>query len=152
MTTEMDILTGFFELVPTKTIFSVRLTRNSLIYSKRADSACPCVGSSRPVIIRSIDVYGAKAFRGSEGDLAGYFQVYSCPFLDKKRKRQKICFRASSTDSAETNIALAERWVRTILWLVKEPERDVGNVEGTYANINCPHYYRERQAYTLKLS
>lgn len=76
------------------------------------------------------DVYGAKAYRGPEGDPAAYFQVYSCPISEKKRVRQKTCFKIASSESEEANIALAEKWVRTILWLVKEPEKNVSSLEG----------------------
>ena len=77
-----------------------------------------------------VDIYGAKAYRGPEGDTAAYFQVYSCPLSEKKRVRQKTCFKVASSDGEEANIAVAEKWVRTILWLVKEPEKNVISIEG----------------------
>ena len=133
MDTESEVLSGQFEILPTKKSFLVTLTRKSLAYSKGAVGSCPCVGRNRSAIsvkTKLVDVYGARAYRGPDGDIACYFQVYSCPLLEKKRVRRKICFKVASFDSEESNAALAEKWVRTILWLVKEPEKTLGNIEG----------------------
>lgn len=131
--TEAEILGGQFELVPTKKIFFVSLSRKSLTFRKSAERCCPCVGKHRSattVTTNLIDIYGAKAYRGPEEDPAAYFQVYSCPLSEKKRVRQKICFKVASSDCEESNVALAEQWVRTILWLVKEPEKNFSDVQG----------------------
>lgn len=133
MNTEAEILSGQFELAPTKRLFFVSLSRKSLTYTKGAERCCPCVGKHRSTASRSInlvDIYGARAYRGPEGDPAAYFQVYSCPYSEKKRVRQKTCFKVTSSDGEETNIAVAEKWVRTILWLVKEPEKNFTSIEG----------------------
>ena len=133
MDTEEEILSGQFGLLPTKKLFFVSLSRKSLTYSKCAERCWPCVGKHRSATFMSTnlkDVYGAKAYRGPEGDPAAYFQVYSCPISEKKRVRQKTCFKIASSESEEANIALAEKWVRTILWLVKEPEKNVSSLEG----------------------
>ncbi|XP_078347012.1 sphingosine kinase 1-like isoform X2 [Oculina patagonica] len=133
--TEADILGGQFELVPTKKIFFVSLSRKSLTYSKSAEGCCPCVGKHRSATTATTnlsDIYGAKAYRGPDDDPAAYFQVYSCPVSEKKRARQKICFKVASADCQESNVAIAEQWVRTILWLIKEPEKNLNDVqEGT---------------------
>lgn len=128
MYSETEILRGQFEILPTLKTFFLSLTRKSLTYSRTTAGRCPCVGNHRsetPVSINLDDIYGAKAYRGLEGDVAGYFQVFSCPMLKKKRIRQKICFQVASFDCEEANIALAEKWVRAILWLVKEPEKNL---------------------------
>ena len=125
---ETEILRGQFEILPTLKTFFLSLTRKSLTYSKSATGRCPCVRNHRkatPISINLDDIYGAKAYRGPDGDVAGYFQVFSCPVLKKKRIRRKICFKVASFDYEEGNIALAEKWVRAILWLVKEPEKDL---------------------------
>ena len=132
MDTEEEILRGQFGLLPTKKLFFVSLSRKSLTYTKYAERCCPCVGEHRSATFVSTnlkDIYGAKAYRGPEGDSAAYFQVYSCPLSEKKRVRQKTCFKIAFSDG-EANIALAEKWVRTILWLVKEPEKNVSSIEG----------------------
>ncbi|CAH3174960.1 unnamed protein product [Porites evermanni] len=132
MDTESGVLSGQFEILPTKKSFLVTLTRKSLTYSKGAAGSCPCVGRNRSAIsvtTKLVDVYGARAYRGPDGDIAGYFQVYSCPLFEKKRVRRKTCFKVTSFDSEESNVALAEKWVRTILWLVKEPEKSLEHIE-----------------------
>jgi len=133
MDTEEEILSGRFELLPTRRLFFVSLSRKSLTHTKGAERCCPCVGKHRSATSISTnlnDIYGAKAYRGPEGDPAAYFQVYSCPLSEKKRVRQKTCFRVALSDDEEANIAVAEKWVRTILWLVKEPEKNVSSIEG----------------------
>ena len=133
MDTESGVLSGQFEILPTKKSFLVTLTRKSLTYSKGAAGSCPCVGRNRSAIsvtTKLVDVYGARAYRGPDGDIAGYFQVYSCPLFEKKRVRRKTCFKVASFDSEESNAALAEKWVRTILWLVKEPGKALEKIEG----------------------
>lgn len=130
--TEPEILRGQFEILPTRKLFFVNLTRKSLTYSKSADGLCPCVGKNRSattVTTNLADIYGAKAYRGPEQDIAGYFQVYSCPLFKKKRVKRKVCFKVASSESEEANVALAEKWVRAILWLVKEPERNLESIE-----------------------
>lgn len=131
--TEAQILGGQFELLPTKKIFLVSLSRKSFTYRKGAEGCCSCVGKHRSaltVTTNLTDIYGAKAFRGPEEDPAAYFQVYSCPIFEKKRVRQKICFKVTSADCEEGNIAVAEQWVRTILWLTKEPEKNFNDIQG----------------------
>lgn len=131
--TEAEILSGQFEILPTRKSYFVRLSRKSLSYSKGADGSCPCVGKHRSaasVSTKLADIYGAKAYRGPEGDIAGYFQVYSCPLFEKKRVKRKTCFKIASSDSEEVNGALAQKWVRTILWLVKEPEKNFESIQG----------------------
>lgn len=131
--TEAEILSGRFELLPTKKLFFVSLSRKSLTYTKGAERCCACVGKHRSATSIStnlVDIYGAKAYRGPEGDPAAYFQVYSCPLSEKKRVRQKPCFKIASSDCEEANLAVAEKWVRTISWLVKEPEKNVSSIEG----------------------
>lgn len=133
MDSEEEIVNGRFELLPTKRLFFVSLSRKSLTYTKGAERCCSCVGKHRSATSISTnlkDIYGAKAYRGPEGDPAAYFQVYSCPLSEKKRVRQKTCFKVASSDGEEANIAVAEKWVRTILWLVKEPEKNVISIEG----------------------
>lgn len=140
MDTEAEILRGQFEILPTKKSFFVTLTRKYISYSKGADGMCPCVGRNRSATLKSIqlaDIYGAKAFRGPEGDIAGYFQVYSCPMFKKRRVRRKICFKVMSSDDDEVNTALAEKWVRTILWLVKEPETNFDSIQGAVQQFSC---------------
>lgn len=127
MDSETEILRGQFEILPTLKTFFLSLTRKSLTYSRSTTGRCPCVGkhpSETPVSINLDDIYGVKVYRGPEGDVASYFQVFSCPMLKKKRVRQKICFQVASFDCEEANIALAEKWVRAILWLAKEPEKN----------------------------
>lgn len=131
--TEEEILGGQFELLPTKKSFFVSLSRKSFTYTKGADECCACVGKHRSATTIStnlVDVYGAKAYRGPEGDPAAYFQVYSCPLSEKKRIRHKSCFKVESSDCEDENIAIAEKWVRTILWLTKEPERNFISIQG----------------------
>ena len=132
--TEPEILRGQFEILPTRKLFFVSLTRKSLTYSKSADGLCPCVGKNRSAttVTNLADIYGAKAYRGPEQDIAGYFQVYSCPLFKKKRVKRKVCFKVASSESEEANVALAEKWVRAILWLVKEPERNLESIEGNF--------------------
>lgn len=128
MEVETDILRGQFERLPTKRKNSVILSKTSLTYGGGRDGCCVCLGqhgSLSIVTTKVVDIYGAKAYQGPEGDTAAYFQVYSCPRYEKKRVRQKVCFRVSSSDSEEGNIAIAEQWVRTILWLIKDPERNL---------------------------
>ena len=131
--TEAGILSGRFEVLPTRILFFVSLSRESLTYTKGAERCCACVGKHRSATSIStnlVDIYGAKAYRGPEGDPAAYFHVYSCPLSEKKRVRQKTCFKVASSDCEEANLAVAEKWVRTILWLVKEPEKNVSSIEG----------------------
>ena len=131
---EVEILSGQFELLPTKKIFFVSLSKKSFTYKKGADGkCCLCVGrhrSASTVSTSLVDIYGAKVYRGPEGDPAAYFQVYSCPIYEKKRVRQKACFKVSSSACDEANIAIAERWVRTILWLIKDPEKNFSSEQG----------------------
>lgn len=125
---ETEILRGQFELLPTKRKNSVILSKTHFIYNGGRDDCC-CVGQNRTTSIvttKVVDIYGAKAYQGPEGDTAAYFQVYSCPRYEKKRVRQKVCFRVSSSDE-ECNKTIAERWVRTILWLIKDPERNLSS-------------------------
>ena len=34
------------------------------------------------------------------------------------------------SDSDEENSSLAEKWVRTILWLVNDPEKEIESIQG----------------------
>ena len=135
---ETEILRGQFELLPTKRKNSVILSKTHFIYNGGRDDCC-CVGQNRTTSIvttKVVDIYGAKAYQGPEGDTAAYFQVYSCPRYEKKRVRQKVCFRVSSSDE-ECNKTIAERWVRTILWLIKDPERNLSSEQGKMTQEFC---------------
>lgn len=140
MEVETDILRGQFELLPTKRKNSVILSKTSLTYGGGRDGCCVCLGqhgSLSIVTTKVVDIYGAKAYQGPEGDTAAYFQVYSCPRYEKKRVRRKVCFRVSSSESEEGNIAIAEQWVRTILWLIKDPERNLSSEQGKTTQEIC---------------
>lgn len=137
-TEEAEILGGQFELLPAKKLFFVSLSRKSFTYRKGAEGCCPCVGKQRSastVTTNLTDIYGAKAYRGPEDDPAAYFQVYSCPVFEKKRVRQKICFKVVSSDCEASNVAIAEQWVRTILWLIKEPEKNFNDIQGKISRL-----------------
>jgi len=89
------------------------------------------------VTINVADIYGAKAYRGPDGDIACYFQVFCCPVFEKKRERRKICFKVAFADSEESNAALAEKWVRTVLWLIREPEKNFESIQEERTLPSC---------------
>ena len=125
-----EILSGHFKVLPTKKSHFVSLTRDSLTYGKVGpDGRLPCSRRDRSSILLA-DIYGAKAYRGPDDDSSSYFQLYYCRVFEKKRDKRKICFEVSMSDSDEENSSLAEKWVRTILWLVKDPEKEIESIQG----------------------
>lgn len=130
-----EILSGHFKVLSTKKLHFVSLTRDSLTYVKvGSDGRYPCSRRDRSSILVA-DIYGAKAYRGPEDDSSSYFQLYYCRVFEKKRDKRKICFEVSMSDSDEENSSLAEKWVRTILWLVNDPEKEIESIQ---AERNLP--------------
>ncbi|XP_015766821.1 PREDICTED: sphingosine kinase 2-like [Acropora digitifera] len=130
-----EILSGHFKVLSTKKLHFVSLTRDSLTYVKEgSDGRYPCSRRDRSSILVA-DIYGAKAYRGPEDDSSSYFQLYYCRVFEKKRDKRKICFEVSMSDSDEENASLAEKWVRTILWLVNDPEKEIESIQ---AERNLP--------------
>lgn len=130
METEPEIIRGQFKVLPKKKSHLVILTRKSLTYGKLdRDESFPCSRRRERSSISLTDIYGAKAYRGRDGSESGYFHVYYCLVSEKQRERRKICFEVSLSGAEEANSVVAEKWVRTILWLVKEPEKSIESIE-----------------------
>lgn len=124
------VLRGSFSLITKKEPRNVEvtLTKKSLSYTIYPTSSCCMRSECRLCVINLSDVYGAKAFKGRD-DSAVYFQIYACP-LRKKRQKEKTCFKVLDSTSFEANITVAEKWIRAILWLAKEPACDLSEIQG----------------------
>lgn len=131
---ESVLLQSCFQLLPGKSFFEVRLTRKKLFYQQTSVDSCFNPSKSPLFSINVEDIYGAKVFkRKSEADFNAYLHIFTCPVDGKKRIRKRIRFKVSGWEDVEANIRTAERWLKTILWLVKDPDIDVETVNGKYS-------------------
>ncbi|XP_032236955.1 sphingosine kinase 1 [Nematostella vectensis] len=130
------ILQNCFQIFPKKAFYEVRLTRDSLIYEETSFRGC-CQGSTQKhSVIKLRDVYGVKLFKSREpADDSAYFHVFSCPLRKDRRECEKLPFKVSGWENSIANVKLAEKWVRTISWLVKCPSMDLESIQ---AKKNLP--------------
>lgn len=130
MTAEALLSSNSFSVISNKKSCKaqVTLTKNSLAYTVDLKSSCCVRRQAGLCVIDLCDVYGAKVFQSCD-DNAVYFRVYSCP-LRKRRQAVRTCFKITDPASPEESVAIAERWIRTILWLSRESDRDLSEIEG----------------------
>jgi hypothetical protein len=86
--------------------------------------------------VKVSDIYGAKLFRSSvDEDDNAYIHIYTCPMRGDKRIRRKIRFKISGWEDVESNIRRAEHWIKTILWLIRDPSVDTSTLKGNNVQI-----------------
>ena len=67
--------------------------------------------------------------------LVRIYIFFTCPVKDNKRIRKKIRFIVGGWEDLEANIRTAERWLKMILWLVKDLEIEVETINGNITFI-----------------
>lgn len=129
---ESVLLQSCFQLLPGKKLFEVRLTRKKLVY-EQTTVAC-CKPTKLSLFSTNIeDIYGAKVFkRNTKDDVNAYLHIFTCPLEDKKRVRKRIRFKVSGWEDIQSNVRLAGQWVKTISWLVKDPDIDANTIKGNH--------------------
>ncbi|XP_031558593.1 sphingosine kinase 1-like [Actinia tenebrosa] len=127
---ESVMLQNCFQLLPGKRFYDVRLTREKLFYNETTIESC-CKPSKNHLFNLSVsDIYGAKLFRSSiNEDENAYIHIYICPVRGNKRIRRKIRFKVSGWEDLESNIKRAEHWIKTILWLIRNPSIDTATLK-----------------------
>lgn len=129
---ESVLLQTCFHILPSNKLFEVRLTRKKLFWQQTSIDSC-CSTSNTPLFSIDLeDVYGGKVFRSkSRHNVNSYLHIFTCPVEGKRRVRRKIRFKVSGWEDVESNVKGAERWLKMILWLVKDPDIDVDTIKGT---------------------
>lgn len=128
---ESMILQNCFQLLPGKKFYDVRLTRENLFYQQTTIESCCKPSNDHLFKVKVSDIYGVKLFKSSvnEDDNA-YIHFYTCPVRGNKRVRRKIRFKVSGWEDLQSNIKRAELWVKTILWLIRDPSIDITSLKG----------------------
>ena len=118
---EEKILDGVFEILPTYTKNKVTLTRQNIII-QLVNKRTPQIPSFTSILIEN--VIGAKMCESIiREDKSNYFKIITL-LKNKKgfRYKQIYTFRIENFEDEQESYARANTWVRTILWLLKDPE------------------------------
>lgn len=133
---ESVILQNCFQLLPGRKFYDVRLTQEKLFYQQTTIDSCCSSSNNHLFNVKVSDIYGAKLFRSSvDEDDNAYIHIYTCPMRGDKRIRRKIRFKISGWEDVESNIRRAEHWIKTILWLIRDPSVDTSTLKGNNVQI-----------------
>ena len=126
---EEKILDGVFEILPTYTKNKVTLTRQNIII-QLVNKRTPQIPSFTSILIEN--VIGAKMCESIiREDKSNYFKIITL-LKNKKgfRYKQIYTFRIENFEDEQESYARANTWVRTILWLLKDPEINLSELRG----------------------
>ena len=126
---EEKILDGVFEILPSYTKNKVTLTRQNIII-QLVNKRTPKIPSFTSILIEN--VIGAKICESIiREDKSNYFKIITL-LKNKKgfRYKQIYTFRIENVEDDQESYAIANTWVRTILWLLKDPEINLSELQG----------------------
>lgn len=126
---EEKILDGVFEILPSYTKTKVTLTRQNIII-QLVNKRIPQIPSFTSILIEN--VIGAKICESIiREDKSNYFKIITL-LKNKKgfRYKQIYTFRIENVEDDQESYAIANTWVRTILWLLKDPEINLSELQG----------------------
>lgn len=126
---EEKILDGVFEILPSYIKNKVTLTRQNIII-QLVNKRTPQIPSFTSILIEN--VIGAKICESIiREDKSNYFKIITL-LKNKKgfRYKQIYTFRIENVEDDQESYAIANTWVRTILWLLKDPEINLSELQG----------------------
>lgn len=126
---EEKILDGVFEILPSYTKNKVTLTRQNIII-QLVNKRTPQIPSFTSILIEN--VIGAKICESIiREDKSNYFKIITL-LKNKKgfRYKQIYTFRIENVEDDQESYTIANTWVRTILWLLKDPEINLSELQG----------------------